>query len=75
MRTIQEGKPEIQIQCPDCKTVLGVEPDDIKSHSWTDYGGESETVYTAQCNTCPTKINIKNALIPNGWRAHIQGKK
>lgn len=76
MRIIEKVEPEVEIQCPDCKSKLGVNKSDINHHIYTSYGDTvGDSVYTTTCAVCDSRITINEKNIPQGWRPQIKSKR
>lgn len=68
MRIIEKKEPEIEIMCPDCKSVLAVNKDDIRHWSSRDIDGGSSDGYDAKCPVCKSRFDIPAKKVPSGWR-------
>ncbi len=66
MRIIEKKEPEIEITCPDCKSVLAVNKDDIRHWSSRDIDGGSSDGYDAKCPVCGSRFDIPEKKVPRG---------
>lgn len=68
MRIIEKKEPEIEIVCPNCKSVLAVNKDDIRHWGGMDIEGGTYGGYDAKCPVCESRFDIPKEKVPGGWR-------
>lgn len=68
MRILEKGEPEIEIQCPDCKSKLAVNKSDIRHWGGMDIEGGTYGGYDTKCPVCSSEIDIPEKKVPKGWR-------
>jgi len=45
--------------CKNCGAILEYYPKEVKSYTYKDYGGGSDTVYYIKCPDCTEKVVVK----------------
>ena len=62
---VLEDNNFIPVECPHCKSKIGVHLNDIIYHEM------HSAPYTARCGACHGTVNIREQTIPTAWIAKI----